>query len=252
MNKRRQTIFIIALALLTTLVVGAVAYALYAGSDGSQHVISSPSFNFTADFLETSQTTNFAYSDFSISIYNYDKDNSAQGSSAVITYSTEVKYYNSANSQVGTTLTSTGNTLASGNRSANLDVDFEAQASASYVIVTVKATAPYTKELSGRFNLYSAPTNNYSFVDNGSYCTLTILTGDSTASLTLSWNTDYYAPDDTNSLISGYTPSGTAQSKTLTLAANTSYTLVFFENQAVTHADVSNASLGSTLTLPTN
>lgn len=229
-----------------------LTYSLYGDSeDDSSFVRTGDNFYFTADYLnESSPMSQYpAYDSFSLTIYNYDKDNTALVSSVDVVYTTKIQYYNASDVQVGSDVTTSSNTLTSGQaRTTTLSVP--KVASASYCIVTVATTAPYVKTITARFNFPSVSADStYSFSDEGGYCELTIYTGNSYLTPSLSWSSTYYAPDDTNPVLSGYTTNGTTQSITLSLSAYSTYSIVFFENSSVNHTEIVNTAYTTSIVL---
>ena len=217
--------------LLAVLALGGGLMAKYVKENRQQAEMTAAQFHISSDYLEeTEKKAKYSITDwkngFDILLYNYEKENIAQISECEISY--EVEATN------GWTVTDDGDgklTVDPNKKEVALHLTPGASAKKDdKVTVTVTTTVPYTKTLSAEFILATSSVPDYTLQDQGDgIVLLTIHSNDFTGDMTIQWTSDKLDPDNTNPLMSIWMENGTTSSGNLSVKANHTYELLFFE-----------------------
>ncbi len=242
-TKRRGWIYILAILLVIALLGGGLL-AKYISQNRQEAEMISAGFHISSNYLEEG-TPHFNVSDWGdgvdILLYNYEKENIAQIAEMAINYTVTVEHGTLESVKNGAyDVTPTGTvTATSGSYILPLSTDImnhtirvKPDDSGQDVIVTVKSTAPYSKELKASFNVSAKTLPAWTFAgrEDGNTALLTIKTNDYAGTVTVNWPSAIYSPDNSDLLMKTWvdsTPTGT-----LTVEANSTYTLLFFKDTA--------------------
>ena len=226
----------LAVLLIAVLITGALAGGLlakYRSDNQKQAEMVAAQFHVTSDYLEE-EGASYDITDwgdgFYIQLYNYEKENLALISAEDISYSVTVssdkwKCEDPANGILkGDSSMQTNTLVISPKDKSSIALD-------DAVTVTVKTTAPFTKELSAKFTVVSKdlPDNKLvqSSEDNNQWH-LRIKTNDYSGTVTVNWPPDGLCPDTTSEYMDTWMNNGTGSLK---VQKNTTYDLVFFSNR---------------------
>ena len=239
---RRRFLLLIAAVFLTGILAGGLL-AKYRSDNQKQAEMIASQFHVSSDYLEENGAT-YEITDwqdgFDIQLYNYEKENVALISEDDITYTVQL----SDNSKWLCHDQKKGKITKSTEKTSQ-KIRITPQAGAAEgdkVTVTVHITEPFTKTLSATFTMKGKNEPEYSLTDqeNGTVL-LTVQSNGYNGDITIKWNENKYAPDNTNILMESWTGSSHA----LTVQKNTTYTLLFFKKSA----DSINESKGSGTTI---
>lgn len=230
-NQRRRYLLPLIVVFIGICTAGGIA-AKYRTDQQKQAEAIAAEFHFTSDLLEEKmaeyQITNWS-SGFDIQLYNYEKENMALVSNEDISYNVIVEPADKWQCEDGLTGKLTGKSSAKN----TLNIHPKSGAVINQkdeVTVTVKSTAPFSKELSAKFILASKSMPENQLVSNSkdeNQWRLTVRTNDYSGMVNISWPKDELCPDNTNEYMSKWKNDG---SETLEVKANTTYELVFLRS----------------------
>lgn len=253
---------LLAAVLITGILAGGLL-ARYRSNNQRQAEMIAAQFHVSSDYLKESNSEDsnsipsYNITDwkdgFEIQLYNYEKENTALISDENISYEVKVSSdkWEIADSSDGVfkdTLKVAQNADGSMQPQTAILVikpkDSSAITEGSAVTVTVNTTAPFTKTLSATFTVKGKNQPDYSMTDKeDGTILLTIQTNSYSGKMTISWDAEKYAPDNTNTLMTSWT--GAPQQ--LVVQKNTTYELLFFK-KSVTSVTAQNGS-GTTISL---
>lgn len=229
----KKKILVAIISMLT--VTLAISLAKYTNVIESIYSLRSSNFYFTSDYLEETSVTYQIYtSSVDVLLYNYDKSNINNVTNKTITYDTNIKYYDSSDTLIDEDNTVDNNTWIDNTYGKESSFNIPAVTNASYAIITVVSTSPYSKTLTARFDFNDdeyPPV--YSVLELRNGFTVEIMTGvNNLSNISISWPEDC-GPDNTNPLASSWT-TGAYQGTLPELNALTSYSLNFYCNLETT------------------
>lgn len=239
-GKRILAIFLTAILLTGILTVGLLAK--YRSHNQKQAELISSQFHVSSDYLaerdSSGQYPSYEITDwqdgFDIQLYNYEKENTALISDDVITYDVTL----SDASKWTYTDTNNGKIEKSNEKQSQSIKIIPPQTAgeSDSVTVTIKTLTPFTKTLSATFIMCGKSEPNYSIQDqNDGTVLLTIRSNGYNGNIEINWNSDKYAPDNTNSQMESWT----GNSQKLIVQKNTTYELLFFKKTVDTIAEMS-------------
>ena len=221
--------------------IGGVA-ARYRTSNQQRAEMLASEFHFSSDYLEeTAPQAAFEVSDWTdagiqIHLYNYEKENVAQISE------TEIQYEVTAPTGWAAAVTDEDGKeispedgiytfpISDDCTSHTLLLTYAGSDEPGEVTVTVTSVVPYKKTLTASFNLSVSGTPTWTVQDMGDYDVVTIETNDYNGTLSVNWNGTTHSPDNTNTLMDGWTNSEGESSGSFEAGEFTTYSLIFFED----------------------
>ncbi len=243
-NSKKRTWIIVLAVLLAASLLGGGLLARYISQNRQEAEMISAGFHISSNYLEEGAPV-YNVSDWGdgvdILLFNYEKENVAQIAQMAISYTVTVENGTLESVMNGShdvtpvgTPTSTGGSyiLPLSEDLMNHTIRVKPDASGQDVVVTVKSTAPYSKELKATFNVSAKVKPEWTFAEreDGNTALLTIKTNDYAGTVTVNWPAPRYSPDNNDALMKTWvdsTPTGT-----LTVEANSTYTLLFFKDTA--------------------
>ncbi len=230
------------LCLFVLFVFGCIggSYAKYVSEKKTNAGITPNEFYFTSDYLKEVRSgdtvpTYKVYADsVKFTVANNDGVNYAE---------CDIKYTVSITAGSGGSLSTGGDkTLTAGESEKSETHTLKGTAGQTYT-VTAASTSPYSMTLTAKFQFISVDDESYyTLTDKGTYIELDIYTASTVpSSIAVNYGTSL-APDNTNSLMSGWIDStrGTIN----TLEAHSHYKLVFIKNDTTVY-EAKRAELGS-------
>ena len=232
-RKRRKGFALLVLLLAVTVVATVAAKYLaerhFAAEAASAGFFVSSNY-LEADSAEHSVTGNG--NSFEIELYNYEKENSAKICQTDIYYTVDVPsgWSYTVEDESGNSVQQTGGVYRFGKSEANTKHVLHVTHDGTKGTVTVQTKAPFAQTLSAAF----APTGNqqltYCVTDHQTHCVVKIESNDYTGNITVNWNADLYAPDNTDPNMRQWQNS--APSQILAVQPHTAYELIFFYTSA--------------------
>ena len=178
---------------------------------------------------------------FEIQLYNYEKENTALISENDIEYEVKLSDTGKWQSDVQSgTITGSSEQQSQSIKITPLPLAGENDS----VTVTVSVVAPFTKTLSATFTACGKNQPDYSIQDQKDGTVLvTIHSNACSDTVTINWDTDKYAPDNTNSQMENWQSSP----QTFSVQKNTTYEWLFFKKTTDSISDGSGS--GTTIQL---
>lgn len=226
------------------LVVGAAGFvaAKYISNYQQEAEIHASDFHFSSNYLKyianDSVVPEYTVSDWgdhavTFQLYNYEAENVALISDSEITYKIEV-----GSDWTVSVKDATGKEVTADNGIYTMDASTAAMSHSvtltyeddepATVEVSVKSTAPYSKELKARFNLSTKKGVEYTVEDKGDYDVVTIKTNNYYGPITVEW-TENHAPDNTCDYMGTWI---NVNKGIIDATEYKTYELIFFENTA--------------------
>ncbi len=214
-RRNRRLLIILAVILLLVVTTGGLI-ARYMTQNKREAQMLAADFYISSDYLKDTAGDPIKASDWGdnqikFQIYNYHQENLALIASEDITY--EIILDNDAWSVESVTVdgkdveltdgeyTLPGDGITPKTHVVTLNYDaskIAADGSGGNVGVTVRTTAPYEKELSGKFELIGMTKPSYKIKDMGTYHLVTIESNDYFNKISVRWNPEKFSPDNTN------------------------------------------------------
>ena len=244
-KKSQKLIFFLIAVLMAGLLTGGLL-AKYRSDNQKQAEMIAAQFHVSSDYLAENNPS-YDITDwqtgFDIQLYNYEKENAALISENEMTYTVEL----SGTSNWDCVDTHNGKIEKnSAKQSQSIRIVPKTTAGAGEKIkVTVKILQPFTKTLSATFHIQGKNEPDYSIHDQkDGTVLLTIQSNSYDREITISWDSEKYAPDNTNA----QTESWRSSPQTLSVQKNTTYELLFFKKSVGTINQTSGS--GITIALP--
>lgn len=219
MKKRIIAVVSAALLVLSVLCI-APALAKYTTEQGEQSEISSPEFYFTSDYLSESAIPEYKIYGSNIEFEIKNCIDSLRTNVADIEYTV---------SATDGTLSSNGGTLTGGTAGSDT-ITLTYSGEEKEIIVTVKSTSPYVKELKAKF-IFAESVMRYEITDSsGSYfAELYIHTANEAKTVTVNWNKTELLIDETNDYVIGNL-NADKNAASVDIPAHTTVKIAFFKN----------------------
>ena len=254
-RKKRKLPFILAAVLIAGLLTGGLL-AKYRSDNQKDAEMIAAQFHVSSDYLtEATPSPSYDITDcqdgFDIQLYNYEKENTALVSDA----ETDIKYTVKLSNISDTSDTSDWSysdtnkgtmTGSSTKKSQSIRIIPPVTAGdGDSVRVTVKTTEPFTKTLSATFTVHGKSEPDYNIQDNGDGTVLlTIQSNNYAGAVTINWDADEYAPDNTDPQMESWSGSP----KEISVEKNTTYELLFFKKSVKSITGTSGS--GTSISIP--
>lgn len=243
MKKKKITVAVISAISALILMLGIVpSLAKYVTEQGKQSTVVSDNFYFTSDYLsESAIPEHKIYGDsVSFEIRNYIDSSRVNASDIVYTVTANVG-----------TLSSEGGTLIGGTENcAKITLTYSGEE--KEIIVTVKSSSPYVKELKAKF-IFAESVMRYEITDSAGsyYAELYIHTANEAKTVTVNWDKAELLIDETNDYVFGKL-NADKNAATVTIPAHTTVKIAFFKTYITKDYSYALTKFDGTITMPTS
>ena len=247
-NKKRNVILLVLAVMICLAAAASIVMAKYTAERSKQMEMLSQGFHISSSLLSADSTPSYDVSNVAsgidIDLCNYEQENTANIAEMDITYTVSpssgwvVEYVKGA---AGNNLSASSGvyTFPANTTAAKQIIHLvRTDSTEDSVTVTVKTTSPYVKELKATFKVSASAVPTWTLKQDSSdsnHVILTVKTNGYSGSLTLSWNSTKLAPDNTNSLMAGWT--GVSSGTTTALTAFSTYEFIFYKNDSTSYSE---------------
>ena len=232
--KMRRKGFVL-LALLLAVTAVATVVAKYLAERRFAAEAASAGFFVSSNYLEVDSAEHIITGNgnsFEIELYNYEKENIAKICQTDINYAVVVPsgWTYIVKDESGNNIGQTNGIYKFSQSNTNTKHVVYVTHNGTEGTVEIQTKAPFAQTLSATFTPMGNQLPAYSVTNHQTHCVVKIESNDYTGNITVNWNADLCAPDNTDPNMRQWRNS--APSQTLAVQPNTAYELIFFYTSA--------------------